>query len=847
MDSKKQSLRGAISSPIAPKDLVIFLALILIGYAGNYYNVTLFFGVNFLFGSIAVLIATCLYGPYMGAIAAAITSIHTIFLWGHPYAAVIFTVEAFFVGWFIHRRHSYNMVVLDGIFWLIIGIPMVWGFYGGAMKMASQTTTLIMLKQAVNGVFNALIANLVINLLPIYRWSKRPRLEELQSLRQTLLNLLVAFVFIPALLLITIDSRRVLADTKITIGSNLGAIANDLSAEISEWQKQSFDSLSELANQANFTTSQIFPAQSIELVQTLSPGLANINFYSSSPNISSSSDLSDRSLSSLVNVSTPSILINPTQNTNAVEILAALPLSDESNRLGSLVATIKPEAIEQILTSRSSFLELLVTLIDGDDRIIATANDSLEPNQIFGQEREGETQELGQGLYQWLPTGSMPVMVRWKNSFYGQIATIPGSDWQVIVETPMATHINSLQAFYIRALSTTFAITIIALALSRFFSYRMVQPIRSLTRLTTNLPDKLLQHEEIDWIKSNVVEISTLVRNFRHMANILEQKFNELSSAKDELEHRVEERTQELVNANQTLEKTLQELSRTQTQMVQSEKMSSLGQMVAGIAHEINNPVNFIYGNLKHADQYANDLLGLVNLYQEQIPNPPPAIAAEIEAVDLEFLSEDLPKLLDSMRVGAERIQKIVLSLRNFSRLDEAEVKAVNIHEGIDSTLLILHNRLKAKPGHAEIEVIKHYDNLPEVECYAGQLNQVFMNIIANAIDALEDYSLTVHSNNPPGKIEISTQFIEPNAVEIKIADNGPGIPSEKQARLFEPFFTTKGVGRGTGLGLSISYQIITEKHGGEISCHSKEGKGTAFIIKIPIIQSPKPSLSTIA
>ncbi|MBF2027802.1 MAG: PAS domain S-box protein [Oscillatoriales cyanobacterium C42_A2020_001] len=290
------------------------------------------------------------------------------------------------------------------------------------------------------------------------------------------------------------------------------------------------------------------------------------------------------------------------------------------------------------------------------------------------------------------------------------------------------------------------------------------------------------------------------------------------------------------------LEQALLKLQRTQSQLVQNEKMLSLGQLVAGVAHEINNPVNFIYGNLSHANSYTQNLLSLVTLYQQHYPKPVPEIQEKAEEIDVEFLVEDLPKLLNSMRVGADRIQKIVASLRTFSRMDEAEVKSVNIHDGIDSTLMILQNRLKAKEHRVAIQVVKEYGNLPMVECYAGQLNQVFMNILSNAIDAVEDYLLNVYhpsaadADDYTPTISIRTEYSNSNVV-IRIADNGIGISQPVQQRLFDPFFTTKPVGKGTGMGLSISYQIVAEKHGGTLRCVSEVGQGTEFIVQIPLYQ----------
>ncbi|XWK86778.1 MAG: GAF domain-containing protein [Phormidium sp.] len=295
------------------------------------------------------------------------------------------------------------------------------------------------------------------------------------------------------------------------------------------------------------------------------------------------------------------------------------------------------------------------------------------------------------------------------------------------------------------------------------------------------------------------------------------------------------------------LEQVLLDLQKTQAQLIQTEKMSSLGQLVAGVAHEINNPVNFIFGNLTYASDYCHDLLELLELYIKHYPQPHPEIEEKTEEIDVEFLANDLPKLLNSMKVGADRIRQLVLSLRNFSRLDESDIKPVDIHEGIDSTLMILQHRLKPKAGHSGIQIIKNYDNLPLVECYAGQLNQVFMNLLSNAIDALEAKSRTQEETEPINsensdqpKIEISTKIRQNNLVKIKISDNALGIPPHVKSRIFDPFFTTKEPGKGTGLGLAISYQIIVQKHSGKLKCSSQPGVGTEFSIEIPIKQAMK-------
>jgi two-component system, NtrC family, sensor kinase len=313
----------------------------------------------------------------------------------------------------------------------------------------------------------------------------------------------------------------------------------------------------------------------------------------------------------------------------------------------------------------------------------------------------------------------------------------------------------------------------------------------------------------------------------------LRQSQVQLQQSNEQLEHRVTERTNDLCVA-------LDELQRSQLQLIQTEKMSSLGQLVAGVAHEINNPVNFIYGNLKHVNTYAQDLVHLIHLYKQHYKTPPPAIQEAEDSIDVEFVIDDMSKVFTSMKMGADRIKDIVLSLRTFSRMDEAEVKAVNIHDGINSALVILDHRLKLTSTRPAIEVVCDYAELPIVECYAGQLNQVFMNILNNAIDAIEETA--AKQDDYQGQITIRTVSVGAEWVKIAISDNGIGMSEPVRRDMFNPFFTTKPVGQGTGMGLGISYQIITKKHGGKLDCDSTIGKGSELLIHIPIAL---PKIST--
>lgn len=404
------------------------------------------------------------------------------------------------------------------------------------------------------------------------------------------------------------------------------------------------------------------------------------------------------------------------------------------------------------------------------------------------------------------------------------------NQWGAIVLQEQTEVFSQVRSFWQLAITIAIVVTVGMGILTALLAHRLIQPISDLTQAASQVSQGKW-HQQVK-VRSRD-ELGILAETFNRMAKALKESFSLLTQMNEQLQASEAGEREKAI----ALEQSLQKLQQAQTQLIQTEKMSSLGQMVAGVAHEINNPVNFIHGNLVYLRQYTEDLLELIELYKKDESKTSVEILHKIEDIELDFIKKDLNKLLNSMQVGSNRIREIVQSLRTFSRLDESELKLVDIHSGIDSTLMLLKNRLKKTSEHPEIQLIKTYENLPLVYCYPSQINQVFMNILNNAIDALSDHpdgNLPTKTHSPY-LIKINTKVKKNNWVAIHISDNGSGISEAIQTKIFDPFFTTKPVGKGTGLGLAISYQIIVKKHGGKLECHSQPGKGTEFIIEIPV------------
>ncbi len=516
-------------------------------------------------------------------------------------------------------------------------------------------------------------------------------------------------------------------------------------------------------------------------------------------------------------------------------------LSENGKKLGLFATHLNLERIDTIIREQADLGETAETYLVGN------IGSSLSRRNVFVSATKFGSEEFPDGI----ESKAINAVMNGKNGKglyknYRWVQVIGVYRWLKYHDLALLVEIEQTEAFA-PARNLAFSILLQGLILVVVMAVGMlllgrqiVRPILAMAH-TAQLVSKGDLSQKVPVLTKN--EIGLLAHTFNEMIEQLKTSYQQLSDYSHVLEVKVDERTQELKEKNTHLEQTLQELKQTQAQLIQNEKMVGLGQLVAGVAHEINNPVNFIYGNIKPARDYAEDLLDLLKLYHQYYPESVDEIIDRERMIDFDFIKADFPKLLNSMEEGSSRIKEIVLSLRNFSRHDESRQKKVNIHEGMDSTMLILESRFKPQPGHPKIQIIKEYGKLPLVECLAGQVNQVFMNLLANGIDALEMSWEASNSQLCSMKpyIKIQTKVINQDWISIHIIDNGPGIPEQMKNKIFNPFYTTKPVGKGTGLGLSLSYQIIVEKHGGKFYCNSILGQGTEFVIELPVVYNYYP------
>jgi PAS domain S-box-containing protein len=888
-----------------------------LGYVGNSINLPVFFAVPFAFGTVVVAIASVVLGWRYGAIVAALASINTMLLAGHPYLELVSIVEAARLGWNWQYERR-NLIACDLWFWLFAGIPFLGMVYHYSQNMAWNASILIALQHSIEHLLCVTIASFLLFYFPGFNhlWISLYNEPLSRSVYQVAFNFLVAIVFIPILLITSIDSHVSRQEMDVIERHQLHTIADNISKSIQHWQIRGSHSITELKEilEHQDSGSPLYIALTSEDGRILIDRGANFPGWYQLEIHHYNEELHTHTRS--VNSTVPTHL--------AINIINR----DEPSPGMHLDLPVRRSPVKHYFPKQASVYEL----------------------------------------------------DNWRHSFY-RITRDPTLEipWKIEVALSIAPQINRLEFLYIRHLAMILVVMVIAILIADRLGDRFASPLQQLGEQTTDLPQKLMGEETIIWPKFRLTEIEQLSSNFKVVSRVLQAKFQEVYRANEELEIRVRDRTQaleteieerkritriiqksqqrlsllveqsplalvewdlqgnivawnpaaetifgytpdeaigqplaklvipthpqlpledllalrekeqtcghscvenithdgryllcdwhntplidtdgqalgiasliqdvtakyeadrQLAQRTQDLEATLIQLQKAQVQLVHSEKMSSLGQLVAGVAHEINNPVGFIHGNLNFAREHAESLMLAIEYYQEMYPDS--CDVPEIADLDLPFIQSDFPALLQSMKMGTERIRDIVHSLRNFSRLDESDRKRADLSEGIDNTLLIVQHRLNATDKRTEIQVERDYYNLPPITCYPGQLNQVFMNLITNAIDAIED-------TPPPHVITIRGWVADSQGIlcedgsktrslqagdwlYVSIHDTGCGIPEGKQKQIFDPFFTTKPIGSGTGMGLSICHQIIVEKHNGTLTVSSTRA-GTTFTV----------------
>ena len=776
----------------------LLLILVVAGWVGNYVSLPLFFGVDFLFGSIAVLIAIRLYGLFLGTIVALVAGSYTCLLWHHPYALIIFTGEAIFIGLLL-RRQSQNLLLLDGIYWLCIGMPLVWLFYGGAMHMNANSVWLILLKQPVNGLFNALIASLLIAHLPLHKWANRLQLNTTFSLRQTLINFLVAFVFFPVLIILALDSQRVFKLMETDIQANLSNLSSVIATELQFWSQSHHQILTELAQVAIESQLKLSPAlqQATSLVHRSFPDFRNLYIIDrhrqllfAYPSWVKEEKITDQCTLSGQDSFQLSGLSEQKGLSNILEL--NVPIVVGQTYLGCVVGEIALENLNQLLKANAKERAVQITVVDRNNYVLASTVETRVNTSNFDLRQEGEIRPLSPTIFQQLPnTPNLSAMSRWQKSIYVHQQSLGNNlPWDLILEVPAIPQIKFMQNLYLNHLAIMLIVGCLGIILATILSQRLVRPLRELSVATNDLPHKLWEGVAINLPSSSVAEIKSLTDNLELMTNTLKQNFSKLKQSKHLLERRVEKRTIELTHAKEAAEA--------------SDQAKSI--FIAHMSHELRTPLNGILGFTQILQKDSS-----LNSKQQDSINTIHQCGSHL-----------LDLINDILYLAKSEAGKMELNLTNF-----------NFNSFLKDIISIVSLRAEQKGIAFDYQL---QSSLPAiVRCDQTRLRQVLLNILGNAVKftttggVIFKVSYREDEGDKVDKVDISPS--PSPKIRFQVEDTGIGIPADELENIFLPF-QQAGAGQfaqeGTGLGLAISQNIVQQMRG-EIRVSSEPGTGSIF------------------